>query len=110
MRLTRCIQSVQDLNTCGHRDRCESQFSMATTTTTTSVSPLGAVLMAGLALACLVGVFPDDCVSVARHAVGAACHTVGAVLNVGTLGALVRTLQEGKGDGLSVHEANAWFS
>lgn len=57
------------------------------------VSPLGAVLVAGLALARLVGVFPDERVSVSRNAVRAARHAVRAVFMMGALGALVWTLQ-----------------
>lgn len=57
------------------------------------VSPLGAVLVAGLALARLVGVFPDERVSVSRNAVGAARHAVRPVFMMGALGTLVWTLQ-----------------
>lgn len=63
------------------------------------ISPLGAVPVAGLALARPVGVFPDHRVPVSQHAVGAACHTVGAVLRVCAAGTLVGTLQEVTRDG-----------
>lgn len=63
------------------------------------ISPPGAVLVAGLALARPVGVFPDHRVSVSQHAVGAACHTVGAVLRVCAPETLVGPLQEVTRDG-----------
>ena len=58
----------------------------------TCVSPLGAVLVAGLTLSCPVGVFPDLSASFSLHTVGAARHAVGAVFKMGALGALVWTL------------------
>ncbi len=49
--------------------------------------------MTGLALACPVGVFPDQRVSVSPHTMRAAQHTVGAIFKMGALGTLVWTLQ-----------------
>ena len=61
------------------------------------VSPLGAVLVAGLTLARLVGVFPDQRVAVSWNAVGAARHAVRTVFMMGTLGTLVWTLEGDEG-------------
>lgn len=66
------------------------------------ISPLGAVLVAGLALARPVGVFPDHRVPVSQHTVGAACHAVGAVLRVCAPRTLAGTLQEVTRDGCEV--------
>lgn len=62
-------------------------------------SPLCAVRVAGLALACPVGVFPDHRVSVSLHTVGAARYAVGAIFKVRALGTLVRMLQVGTEEG-----------
>ena len=73
--------------------RPDGLFLAAHRPSTTRVSPLSAVLVAGLAPARLVWVLPDHRVPVSHDAVGAAFHAVRAVLSVSTLDTLVRTLQ-----------------
>ena len=57
------------------------------------VSPQGAVLVAGLTLHLVVSVLPDDSVSLSWHALWTARHTVRAVVEVGALCTVVRTLE-----------------